>query len=89
MCQTYEGRVQRLDYKTMRYPGHFEQMHFLFDETRPARAARGGGPDPGRGQAAGQRRHRLPPRRRRGRQERHAVPREPRARLPPDHAHRC
>lgn len=32
MCQTYEGRVQRLDYKTMRYPGHFEQMHFLFDE---------------------------------------------------------
>ena len=32
MCQTYEGRVQRLDYKTLRYPGHFEQMHFLFDE---------------------------------------------------------
>lgn len=32
MCQTYEGRVQRLDYKTLRYPGHFDQMHFLFDE---------------------------------------------------------
>jgi len=32
MCETYEGRVQRLDYKTMRYPGHFEQMHFLFEE---------------------------------------------------------
>lgn len=32
MCETYEGRVQRLDYKTMRYPGHFAQMHFLFDE---------------------------------------------------------
>ncbi len=32
MCQTYEGRVQRLDYKTLRYPGHFRQMHFLFDE---------------------------------------------------------
>ncbi|GAA1736629.1 saccharopine dehydrogenase family protein [Aeromicrobium alkaliterrae] len=32
MCQTYEGRVNRLDYKTMRYPGHFKQMHFLFDE---------------------------------------------------------
>ena len=32
MCETYEGRVLRLDYKTMRYPGHFEQMHFLFDE---------------------------------------------------------
>lgn len=32
MCTTYEGRVQRLDYKTLRYPGHFAQMHFLFDE---------------------------------------------------------
>lgn len=32
MCATYEGRVQRLDYKTLRYPGHFRQMHFLFDE---------------------------------------------------------
>ncbi len=32
MCDTFEGRVQRLDYKTMRYPGHFEQMRFLFDE---------------------------------------------------------
>ncbi len=32
MCQTYEGNVHRLDYKTMRYPGHFDQMHFLFDE---------------------------------------------------------
>lgn len=32
MCETYDGRVQRLDYKTMRYPGHFAQMRFLFDE---------------------------------------------------------
>ncbi|MFC5728671.1 MULTISPECIES: saccharopine dehydrogenase family protein [Nocardioides] len=32
MCPTYEGHVQRLDYKTLRYPGHFRQMHFLFDE---------------------------------------------------------
>ena len=32
MCQTYEGRVTRLDYKTLRYPGHFRQMRFLFDE---------------------------------------------------------
>ncbi len=32
MCTTYEGRVQRLDYKTMRYPGHFELMRFFFDE---------------------------------------------------------
>ncbi|GAA1828568.1 saccharopine dehydrogenase NADP-binding domain-containing protein [Pseudonocardia ailaonensis] len=32
MCATYEGSVRRLDYKTLRYPGHFDQMHFLFDE---------------------------------------------------------
>jgi saccharopine dehydrogenase-like NADP-dependent oxidoreductase len=32
MCETYEGRAQRLDYKTMRYPGHFELMQFFFDE---------------------------------------------------------
>jgi saccharopine dehydrogenase-like NADP-dependent oxidoreductase len=32
MCETFQGRVQRLDYKTMRYPGHFELMRFFFDE---------------------------------------------------------
>lgn len=32
MCQTWEGRATRLDYKTLRYPGHFRQMQFLFDE---------------------------------------------------------
>ena len=32
MCETFAGRVQRLDYKTMRYPGHFELMRFFFDE---------------------------------------------------------
>lgn len=32
MCETMQGRVQRLDYKTMRYPGHFELMRFFFDE---------------------------------------------------------
>jgi saccharopine dehydrogenase-like NADP-dependent oxidoreductase len=32
MCETYEGRAQRLDYKTMRYPGHFQLMRFFFDE---------------------------------------------------------
>ena len=31
-CETFEGRAQRLDYKTMRYPGHFELMRFFFDE---------------------------------------------------------
>ncbi len=34
MCETYEGRVQRLDYKSLRYPGHFALMRFLFDELR-------------------------------------------------------
>jgi saccharopine dehydrogenase-like NADP-dependent oxidoreductase len=32
MCETFAGRAQRLDYKTMRYPGHFELMRFFFDE---------------------------------------------------------
>lgn len=34
MCETYEGKVQDLAYKTMRYPGHFEQIKFLFQEMR-------------------------------------------------------
>jgi saccharopine dehydrogenase-like NADP-dependent oxidoreductase len=32
MCETFEGRTHRLDYKTLRYPGHFELMRFFFDE---------------------------------------------------------
>lgn len=32
MCATYEGRVENLDYKTMRYPGHMAQMNFFFHE---------------------------------------------------------
>ena len=32
MCQTFEGRLDRLDYKTLRYPGHCELMRFFFDE---------------------------------------------------------
>ena len=32
MCETFEGRVHRLDYKTLRYPGHFELMRFFFEE---------------------------------------------------------
>jgi saccharopine dehydrogenase-like NADP-dependent oxidoreductase len=32
MCESYAGRVQRLDYKTLRYPGHFALMRFVFDE---------------------------------------------------------
>jgi saccharopine dehydrogenase-like NADP-dependent oxidoreductase len=32
MCETFAGQVHRLDYKTLRYPGHFELMRFFFDE---------------------------------------------------------
>ena len=34
MCETYEGRVETLHYKTMRYLGHFEHIKFLFQEMR-------------------------------------------------------
>ncbi len=32
MCDTYLNRVENLDYKTMRYPGHAELMNFFFHE---------------------------------------------------------
>ena len=32
MCETLEGKVDRLDYKTLRYPGHCDLMRFVFDE---------------------------------------------------------
>jgi saccharopine dehydrogenase-like NADP-dependent oxidoreductase len=32
MCQTYKGRVENLDYKTIRYPGHAKLMNFFFHE---------------------------------------------------------
>ncbi len=32
MCQTYLGKVDNIDYKTMRYPGHMDQMNFFFHE---------------------------------------------------------
>jgi len=32
MCTTFEGQVDRLDYKTLRYPGHCDLMRFFFDE---------------------------------------------------------
>ncbi len=32
MCETYLGRVDNLDYKTMRYPGHMDLMNFFFHE---------------------------------------------------------
>ena len=32
MCETYEGRVANLDYKSIRYPGHASLMNFLLHE---------------------------------------------------------
>ena len=32
MCETYAERVENLDYKTMRYPGHMKLMNFFFHE---------------------------------------------------------
>lgn len=32
MCETYHGRIDNLDYKTMRYPGHVQLMNFFFHE---------------------------------------------------------
>ena len=32
MCETYAGRVDNLDYKTLRYPGHAALMNFFFQE---------------------------------------------------------
>ena len=34
LCHTYAGRIRRLDYKTMRYPGHLELIRFLMDDLR-------------------------------------------------------
>ncbi len=32
MCETFAGKVDDLDYKTMRYPGHMKMMRFFFHE---------------------------------------------------------
>ncbi len=32
MCETFDGRVQDLNYKTLRYPGHCDLMRFFFHE---------------------------------------------------------
>lgn len=32
MCDTYAGRAQNIDYKTIRYPGHANLMNFIFHE---------------------------------------------------------
>ena len=32
MCETFLGKVENLDYKSIRYPGHARQMNFFFHE---------------------------------------------------------
>jgi saccharopine dehydrogenase-like NADP-dependent oxidoreductase len=32
MCETYLGKIDNIDYKTMRYPGHVDLMNFYFHE---------------------------------------------------------
>ncbi|MGB5869890.1 MAG: saccharopine dehydrogenase C-terminal domain-containing protein [Albidovulum sp.] len=32
MCETYADKIENLDYKTMRYPGHAQLMNFFFHE---------------------------------------------------------
>ena len=32
LCETYDGKVSNLNYKTIRYPGHGELMQFFFNE---------------------------------------------------------
>ena len=32
MCDSYQDRVENLDYKTLRYPGHVDLMNFFFHE---------------------------------------------------------
>lgn len=34
LCETYQGRVRELNYKTVRYIGHRDRMLFLLDELR-------------------------------------------------------
>ena len=34
LCETFQGRVRELNYKTIRYMGHRERMLFLLDELR-------------------------------------------------------
>jgi len=34
LCHTYAGKIRRLDYKTMRYPGHLELIRFLMEDLR-------------------------------------------------------
>lgn len=34
LAETYRGRVQTMNYKTLRYPGHCEKVHFLMQDLK-------------------------------------------------------
>ncbi len=34
LADTYEGKIRTLNYKTLRYPGHCEKMHFLMQDLK-------------------------------------------------------
>jgi saccharopine dehydrogenase-like NADP-dependent oxidoreductase len=34
--ETYQGEVKNMNYKTIRYPGHCEKMHFLMHDLKLA-----------------------------------------------------
>ena len=53
MCETYHGRVDNIDYKTIRYPGHMDLMNFFFHELLMRERRRAGRRDPDQRQAAG------------------------------------
>ncbi len=53
MCDTYLGKVDNIDYKTMRYPGHMELMNFFFHELLMRENRDDGGPNPDQRQTAG------------------------------------
>src|ERR671930_634171 len=44
MCETFAGRVDRLDYKTIRYPGHCQLGRFLLEELGLGGRGEGSGP---------------------------------------------
>ena len=84
MCETFAGKVENLDYKSLRYPGHVALMNFFFHELlmREDRAA--AGQDPHSRQASGRRRRGLCSCRGRGLDRRAPQPQGIRARLLPD-----
>ena len=47
LCETLDGRVRELNYKTIRYVGHRDLMAFLVNELRLGRAARAAQGHPG------------------------------------------